>query len=338
MPAAKESLSAVLSAPGGPIEVKPVEVEEPGGGEVLVRMEACGVCHSDLLVAGLQKLPVVPLVLGHEGIGRVEAVGEAVTEFSEGDRVGMTYLASTCGECDFCRSGRERFCPSQSNLQYTRNGALARYALAPVQYLARIPDGVPPEQAAPLCCAGWTAYATIRETGLQAGQTVALFGMGGLGHLGLQYALHRGLRVAAVDVSDSKLDLARQLGAEIVLSSEDAGRVLLKAHGGVDAAVVFTASTAAVQEAFRSLRRGGTLVVVGLSTVRAELPVFETILKGITIRGSYLGSRPDLDEVFRLAAAGVGKPHVETHQLIETPELLERLRRGGLLGRAVVVF
>ena len=144
--------------------------------------------------------------------------------------------------------------------------------------------------------------------------------------------------MAAVDVSDSKLDLARQLGAEIVLSSEGAGRVLLKKHGGVDAAVVFTASTAAVQEAFRSLRRSGTLVLVGLSTVRAELPVFETILKGITIRGSYLGSRPDLEEVFRLAAAGVGKAHVETHQLIETPELLERLRRGGLLGRAVVVF
>lgn len=332
------TLAAILARPCGPVTVEPITLSEPGPGEVLLCMEACGLCHADLLVAGMQKLPLAPLVLGHEGIGRVEAAGTGVTGFSAGERVGVTFLAATCGECDFCRTGRERFCSREQNMGYNRHGMLASFAVAPAQYLVRIPDALPPERAAPLCCAGWSAWTAIRETGLRPGQTVALFGMGGLGHLGLQYARERGLRVAAVDVSETKLELARQLGADIALHSENSGRTLLKQHGGADAAVVFTASTDAIQEAFRSLKRAGTLVLVGLSASRPEFPVFETILKGITIRGSYLGARRDLEEVFRLAARGVGRPHIEPHRLRETPQLLERLRQGELIGRAVVVF
>ena len=330
--------AALLSAPRGAVAIASVPVAEPGTGEVLIRMEACGLCHSDLFVASLEKLPLVPLILGHEGIGRVEAVGAGVADFAAGDRAGITFLASTCGACELCLTGRERFCPRQLNFGYTVNGALAGYAVMPAPSLFRVPDALPAADAAPLCCAGWTAYGALREAALQPGQSVALFGMGGLGHLAIQYARHLGLRVAAVDLSESKLEMARSLGADLALSAENAGRTLQKQWGGADAAIVLTGSPAAIQQAFRSLKRTGTLITSGLSTNSYELPIVDTVLKGISIRGSYLGTRADLEEVFRLAQSGVGRAHIETHALDEAPELFEKMRRGEILGRAVVVF
>jgi propanol-preferring alcohol dehydrogenase len=330
--------AALLTAPRGTVNVSSVPVAEPGTGEVLLRMEACGLCHSDLFVASLERLPLVPLTLGHEGIGRVEAVGAGVAGWVAGDRAGITFLASTCGACELCLTGRERFCGRQLNFGYTVHGALAGYAVVPAPLLVRVPDALPAAGAAPLCCAGWTAYGALREAGLRPGQSVALFGMGGLGHLAVQYARHLGLRVAAVDVSESKLEMARSLGADLALAAENAGRALQKQWGGADAAIVLTGSPAAIQQAFRSLKRTGTLIASGLSTNQYELPIVDTVLKGITIRGSYLGTPADLQDVFRLAESGVGRAHVETHALGEAPVLLETMRRGGILGRAVVVF
>jgi len=330
--------AARLTSPRGNITVASIPVAEPGAGEVLVRMEACGLCHSDLFVASLEKLPLVPLTLGHEGIGRVEAPGPGAGRLAAGDRIGVTFLATTCGTCEWCLTGRERFCPRQLNFGYTVQGALAAYAVVPANALVRVPDTLPAAAAAPLCCAGWTAYGALREAGLQPGQSVALFGMGGLGHLAIQYARHLGLRVAAVDVSESKLEMARTLGAEMALPAENAGRALQKQWGGTDAAIVLTGSPAAVQQAFRSLKRTGTLVTSGLSTNQYELPIVDTVLKGISIRGSYLGTRADLAEVFRLAQSGVGCAHIESHSLDEVPVVLERMRRGEILGRAVIEF
>jgi len=330
--------AAVLTAPRGAVAVVSVPVAEPGTGEVLLRMEACGLCHSDLFVASLEKLPLVPVTLGHEGIGRVVAVGAGVDGFAIGNRAGITFLASTCGACELCLSGRERFCPRQLNFGYTVQGALAGYSVVPAPLLFRVPDMLPAAEAAPLCCAGWTAYGALREAGLRPGQSVALFGMGGLGHLAIQYARHLGLRVAAVDVSESKLEMARSLGADLALLAENAGRTVQKQWGGADAAIVLTGSPAAIQQAFRSLKRTGTLIASGLSTNQYELPIVDTVLKGISIRGSYLGTRADLEEVFRLAQVGVGRAHIETHSLDEAPELFETMRRGEILGRAVVVF
>jgi propanol-preferring alcohol dehydrogenase len=330
--------AAVLTAPRGTIAVASVPVAAPGAGEVLVRMEACGLCHSDLFVASLEKLPRVPIVLGHEGIGRVEVLGSGVAGFAVGDRAGITFLASTCGACELCLTGRERFCPRQLNFGYTVDGALAAYVVVPAPLLFRVPDALPAADAAPLCCAGWTAYGALREAALRPGQSVALFGMGGLGHLAIQYARHLGLRVAAVDVSESKLEMARSLGADLALAAENAGRTLQKQWGGADAAIVLTGSPAAIQQAFRSLKRTGTLITSGLSTNQYELPIVDTVLKGISIRGSYLGTRADLEEVFRLAQSGVGRAHIETHPLDQAPELFEMMRRGEILGRAVVVF
>lgn len=332
------TLAATISAPRGAVSITPIPVAQPGTGEVLLRMEACGLCHSDLFVSSLDKLPVLPLTLGHEGIGRVEAVGAGVNGLAPGDRVGITFLASTCGACDLCRGGRERFCPRQLNFGYTVNGALSEYAVVPAPMLVRVPDALPAAEAAPLCCAGWTAYGALREAALQPGQSVALFGMGGLGHLAIQYARHLGLRVAAVDVSQDKLEMARSLGADLAVPAENAGRTLLKQWGGVDAAIVLTGSPAAIQQAFRALKRGGLLIASGLSTNQYELPIVDTVLKGLSIRGSYLGTHADLEEVFRLAASGIGQAHIATHALDETPALFERMRQGAILGRAVIVF
>ena len=306
--------SAVLEA---------VHLGEPGPGEVLLRMEACGLCHSDVFVTTLEKLPLAPVTLGHEGIGRVEAIGAGVTGWAAGDRAGITFLGTTCGACEWCTSGRERFCPKQTNFGYTLQGVLSDFAIAPAAALVRVPEGLGAEIAAPLCCAGWTAYRALREAALERGQSVALFGYGGLGHLALQMARHAGLRVSVSDTSEAKRAQAREDGAEL-----DAR--------GLDAAIVFTAAPAAIPQAFRALKRGGTLVLVGLSVASYELPLVDTVLKGITVRGSYLGTRDDLDRVFALAAQGVLRPHVHTHSLAETPALLDRLRRGELPGRAVI--
>jgi propanol-preferring alcohol dehydrogenase len=278
------------------------------------------------------------LVLGHEGIGRVEEIGAGVTSVAMGQRVGITFLASTCGECEWCLTGRERFCPRQLNSGYTTPGVLAGYACVPAQHLVRVPENLSAPDAAPLCCAGWTAYRAIHEAGLEPGATIAIFGMGGLGHLAVQYARESRLRIAAVDVSEGKLELARAEGAEMTVLAENAGRNLQKQCGGVDAAVILTASLAAISQAMRSIKRCGMLVLVGLAHGIFELPVTETVLKGITVRGSFLGSSQDLQDVFRLAASGAVRAHIERHALEETPELLAKMHRGELLGRAVIEF
>lgn len=311
---------------------------QPLPGHVLLKMEACGICHSDLFIAGMEKPPVVPQVLGHEGIGRVEGVGDGVTSIAKGDRVGVTFLASTCGECELCRTGRERFCARQLNSGYTAPGVLAGFVSVAAQLLVRVPAGLNAAEAAPMCCAGWTAYRAVKETAAAPGATIAIFGMGGLGHLAVQFARHAGLHVTAVDVSDEKLALARSVGAEITVTAENAGRTLQKDYGGMDAAVVVTGSAAAAGQALRSLKRCGTVVLVGMAHGPAELPIVDTVLRGITIRGSFLGTREDLEEVFRLAATGVVRPHIEAHPIDDAPALFERLGRGDVAGRAVISF
>ncbi len=330
--------AVVLPAAQAAVTVSDLAIPQPPPGHALMQMEACGICHSDLFIAGMEKPPLTPLVLGHEGIGRVAGLGDGVSNLALGDRVGVTFLAATCGVCEWCRTGRERYCPRQLNSGYTAQGALAGFASVPVQHLARVPDQLSARDAAPMCCAGWTAYRAVKEAAVAPGSTIALFGMGGLGHLAVQFARHAGLRVAAVDVSEEKLALARSEGAEITVHAENAGRTLQKEHGGVEAAVVLTASVAAAGQALRSLKRCGTLVLVGLAHGIAELPIVDTVLKGITIRGSFLGTRQDLEEVFRLAVAGVVRPHIETHAIDDAPLLFEKLRRGELTGRAVITF
>jgi len=263
----RSARAAVLTAPQGPVEVRSIDLPAPGPREVLVRMEACGICHSDLFVSGLAKLPRTPLVLGHEGIGRVEELGEECTNLHKGDRVGITFLGSTCGQCTFCTTGRSRFCPKQKNTGYTLDGALAGYALADATQVIPISDAADAASLAPLCCAGWTAYGAVREAGLAPGDSLAVYGYGGLGQLALRYGLNRGLKVAVADVSENKLESARQAGAFLATPSTDSGKTIQKQAGGVDAAIVFTDSIEAMEQAVKSVKRTGTVVLVVAAAV-----------------------------------------------------------------------
>jgi len=330
--------AARLQCPRGAVVVESVEVPDPGSGEVLVRMEACGLCHSDLFVASQERLALAPLTLGHEGIGRVEALGADVSGWQRGDRAAMTFLATTCGACDLCRSGCERFCARQTNFGFTLHGALSGYAIAPAAGLVRAPESGAAAALAPMCCAGWTAYGAVREAALAPGRSLAIFGYGGLGHLALVIARSQGLRVAVADTSVPKLAAALAAGAEVAVPADAAGRTLQKEHGGVDAAIVFTGNPAAIPQAFRALKRRGTLVLVGVSLSQYELPLVDTVVKGIQIRGSYLGPRQDLESVFALAVSGALQAHIEAHAIDALPALLDRMRRGEILGRAVIEF
>jgi propanol-preferring alcohol dehydrogenase len=205
--------------------------------------------------------------------------------------------------------------------------------------LARVPPELPAVAAAPICCAGWTALGAVRGAGLIAGQWLAVFGLGGVGHLAVQYARHLGIKVVAVDVSEAKLDQARALGAEHALPAADAGRAIAKTLGGVDAAIAFTPAAEALREALRALKRRATLHLVGMADrARIEMPLNDAILKGIAVRGSYLGTRADLEDAFAMAAAGIALPHVEVCAPSEVAGVLDRLRAGQVLGRAVVTF
>jgi propanol-preferring alcohol dehydrogenase len=265
-------------------------------------------------------------------------VGSEARDFRTGDRVGITFLGSTCGECLYCKSGRERFCPKQKNTGFTLDGALAGYAIADAAQVIRIPEDLDAATVAPLCCAGWTAYGAVREAAVGAGGSLAIYGYGGLGQLALHYARAREASVVVADVSDEKLERARSTGAAFAVRSEDSGRAIQKQVGGVDAAIVFTDSTEAMQQAIKSVKRTGAVVLVGLTTRDLTLSVTEAVLKGLRITGSFLGTRDDLDAVFRLAGKQNIQPVKEIYTLEEVPKVLERLAAGEISGRAVIGF
>jgi propanol-preferring alcohol dehydrogenase len=328
--------AAQLTGPQQAVVVQPTDIGPPGPGEVLVRMQACGICHSDVFISGLPQLPLVPLTLGHEGIGVVVEAGSGVDNVRVGDRVGITYFASSCGECEYCKSGRERLCPKQKNFGYSAHGALTNHALVSAQQLIKVPTQLDAVKAAPLCCAGWTAYGALQNAGLKEGQTVAIFGFGGLGNYALQFALHQKLRPIVSDVSEEKLESARALGATTFLA-EGAGKRIAKETGGAHAAIVFTGAGPAIDQAFRSLKRAGTLVLVGLGA-DFTLPVTEAIQKGIRIQASYLGTRQDLETIFRLASEDSIEIPTSPCSLEEAPAALQQLKAGKIQGRAVVSF
>lgn len=332
--------AARLHEPRGAVVIDEIDEPAPGEGEILVRMEACGLCHSDLFIQSLEVLPRTPVTLGHEGIGVVEQLGPGVSGIARGDRVGITYLYRGCGQCGECVGGRPELCARQVHTGYDVDGAFGELTLAHAAHVARVPEGIDAVTAAPLCCAGWTAYRAVKNTGLLPGDWLAVFGVGGLGHLGIQFARLGGLRVAAVDVSPEKLALAEQLGAELMInaSSENAGRILRKQIGGVNGAVSFVAAAAVIRQAFGGLRRGATLVLVGLAVEQFALPLVDTIIKSIRVQGSFLGRQQDLAEVFELAHGGKIRIEAESRTIEELPAAFEDLRAGRLAGRAVVRF
>ena len=295
-----------------PLSVEEVPVRPLEPGQVRVRVEASGLCHTDIHAANgdWPVKPTPPFVPGHEGVGKVVELGPGVAEVALGDRVAMPWLGYACGTCDHCVSGWETLCLEQKNMGYSIDGGFGEYATAYGRYVVKVPDGIDPLDAAPLTCAGVTTYKAVKVAGTRSSDLVAVFGVGGLGHLAIQYATIAGGRVVAVDLIDEKLELARKLGAEFTINATQQDPVeAIQALGGADQAIALAVSPKAFEQAYGTLRRGGKLVFVALpADNHVTLPIFETVLQGITIVGSIVGTRTDLREVFELHAAG--KTHV----------------------------
>ncbi|MDG4750822.1 alcohol dehydrogenase AdhP [Micromonospora aurantiaca] len=332
--------ASVVTAFDRPMEITERPVPEVGPGEILVRIEASGLCHTDIHAARGEwpVKPTPPFVPGHEGVGLVEKVGPGVTEHAVGDRVALPWLGWACGTCKYCVTGWETLCESQRNTGYSIDGAHAEYAVAAARYAVRVPDGVDPFEAAPLTCAGVTTYKAVKVAGVRPGERVAIFGIGGLGHLAQQYAQIFGAETIAVDVTAEKLELATSLGAAHTVDAATTDPVeRITALGGVDVAIVLAASPRVIEQAHRSLRRGGRLVLVSLPADNAiTLPVFETVLKGITVLGSIVGTRADLAEVFALHAAGRTRVVYETRKLDDINDAVDDVLAGRVAARLVL--
>lgn len=332
--------ASVVTAFDRPMEITERPVPEVGPGEILVRIEASGLCHTDIHAARGEwpVKPTPPFVPGHEGVGLVEQVGPGVTEHAVGDRVALPWLGWACGTCAYCVTGWETLCESQRNTGYSIDGAHAEYAVASARYAVRVPDGVDPFEAAPLTCAGVTTYKAVKVAGVRPGERVAIFGIGGLGHLAQQYAQIFGAETVAVDVTAEKRELATSLGAAHTVDAATTDPVeRITALGGVDVAIVLAASPRVIEQAHRSLRRGGRLVLVSLPADNAiTLPVFETVLKGITVLGSIVGTRADLAEVFALHAAGRTRVVYETRKLDDINDAVDDVLAGRVAARLVL--
>ena len=325
--------AAVVRSFDRPLEIEELPIPVPGPEQVLVRIEASGLCHTDIHAArGEWPIkPSPPFIPGHEGVGIVERVGAGnMYGLEPGMRVALPWLGYACGTCKYCNTGRETLCMSQLNMGYAINGGFAEYALGYARHVVRVPDGVDPVDAAPLTCAGVTTYKAVKVSEARSSDLVAVFGVGGLGHLAVQYARITGASVVAVDVNEARLETARELGAEhVVKASEEDPVAAIQRLGGADAAIATAVSPKPFQQAYRSLARGGRLVCVGLPAENhLEIPIFETVLGALEVRGSIVGTRHDLEEVFELHRRGLTSVEYEERHLHEVNEAIEQVLDG----------
>ncbi|MBX0321001.1 alcohol dehydrogenase AdhP [Shouchella clausii] len=334
--------AAVVDQFNQQLEIKEVPVPTVEYGEVLVKIKACGVCHTDLHAAhgDWPVKPKLPLIPGHEGVGIVEEIGEGVTSIKVGDRVGIPWLYSACGECEYCLTGRETLCPDQLNAGYSVDGGYAEYCKAPANYIVKIPENLDFAEVSPIFCAGVTTYKALKVADAKAGDWVAIYGIGGLGHVALQYAKAMGYNVVAVDIMEDKLELAKRLGADLTVNGlqVDPVQEIKEKVGGVQAAISVAVTKKAFEQAYGSVKRGGTLVVVGLPNDELPIPIFDTVLNGVTVKGSIVGTRKDLQESIEFAAQGKVRTNIETQPLDKINEVFERMENGKINGRVVLTI
>lgn len=308
--------------------------------DVLVRIHACGVCHTDLHAChgDWPVKPKMPLVPGHEGVGEIIQIGSAITHLKLGDRVGVPWLYSACGQCDYCLEGQETLCLDQQNAGYSVDGSYAEMCLANGNYVVKIPNNLSYVDAAPLFCAGVTTYKALKVADVKPGQWAAIIGVGGLGHLAIQYAVAMGMNVIAVDTGAEKLDLAQKLGAQhcIDFNQQTPSKVIQDLVGGVQGVICTAVSKPAFEEAYRSIRRGGSCILVGLPPEEMPIPIFDTVLNGIKVIGSIVGTRKDLKECLQFAADGKVKAITEVKKLEDINEIFADMEKGEITGRIVV--
>ncbi|WP_440641220.1 alcohol dehydrogenase AdhP [Bradyrhizobium sp. PUT101] len=335
--------AAIVRQFGKPLVIEDVPVPQPGPGEVLVKVKACGVCHTDLHAASgdWPVKPVPPFIPGHEVAGIVAALGPGVKNLKVGDAVGVAWLHDACMACEYCETGWETLCEHQHNTGYSVNGGFAEYVIASAAFAAKLPATVDFAAIAPILCAGVTTYKGLKETEARPGEWVVISGVGGLGHVAIQYAKAMGLKVVAVDIAEDKLALAREAGADLAVDALAAGavdKVLAATGGGAHGVLVTAVSTAAFALALKMVRRKGTVSLVGLPPGEFPTPIFDVVLKRITVRGSIVGTRRDLDEAIAFAADGKVKAEVTKAPLAEINHIFDRMKAGKIEGRMVLDF
>jgi len=334
--------AAILHEFKTPLSLEDVARPKPAADEVLIEVEACGVCHSDVHVADgdwpqLARIVKKPLILGHEIAGRVVERGESVRDLQVGDRVGVPWIHRTCGECEFCREGNENLCVKQQITGVTVDGGYAELLKAPASHALPIPDGLSAAETAPLFCAGVTVYRALRQAHVSAGQRLAVFGIGGLGHLAVQIGRAFGAEVIAIDIADEKLALAQELGASRMLNAKSADVVkALRSEGGVHTAMVTSAAKPAYDMAFYCVRPTGTLLAVGLPAENICFPPILMAAVEIRIQASAVGTRQEIREVLAMAAAGKLRCQTARRPLSDVNAVLDDLRQGRISGRAVL--
>jgi propanol-preferring alcohol dehydrogenase len=335
----KTMKAAVVREFRKPLVIEDVPIPLPASGQIQVKIEAVGVCHTDLHAAegDWPVKPSPPFIPGHEGVGYVSAVGAGVRHVKEGDRVGIPWLYSACGHCEHCLGGWETLCERQQNTGYSVNGGFAEYAIADPDYVGLLPKNVGFVEIAPVLCAGVTVYKGLKVTDTRPGDWVVISGIGGLGHMAVQYARAMGLNVAAVDVDEAKLELARRLGATLTVNAKqtDPALYLKKEIGGAHGVLVTAVSPRAFEQALGMVRRGGTVALNGLPPGSFPLSIFDMVLNGITVRGSIVGTRLDLQEALQFAADGKVHATVSTDRLENVNDVFQRMREGKIEGRIV---
>ena len=318
-------------------ELRPLET-----GEALVDIEYCGVCHTDLHVAHGDFGKVPGRVLGHEGIGIVKEIAPDVKSLKIGDRVSVAWFFEGCGACEYCTTGRETLCRKVKNAGYSVDGGMAEQCIVTADYAVKVPEGLDPAQASSITCAGVTTYKAIKEAQLQPGQWTVIFGAGGLGNLAVQYAKKVfNAHVVAVDINNDKLALAKEVGADIVINGhevEDVAALIQEKTGGAHSAVVTAVSKVAFNQAVDSVRAGGRVVAVGLPSEMMDLSIVKTVLDGIQVIGSLVGTRKDLEEAFQFGAEGLVVPVVQKRPVSDAVDVFDEMEAGTIQGRMVLDF
>jgi len=340
MPTMRAAVARQFKAP---LTIEDVPIPEPGPGEVLVKVVASGVCHTDLhaIDGDWPVKPIMPLIPGHEGVGHVAALGAGVTDLKDGDAVGVPWLHHACRACEYCETGWETLCEKQANTGYSVNGGYAEYVIASAPFVGRLPANPDFVSMAPILCAGVTVYKGLKETEARPGEWVIVSGVGGLGHVAVQYARAMGMHVIGIDIGEPKLALARELGADLALDASDpelVAKVQRETGGGAHGVLVTAVSPPAFAQAIACTRRRATVSLVGLPPGDFPTPIFDVVLKRITIRGSIVGTRRDLDEAIAFAAQGKVKATVAAEPLDRVNDVLDRLRAGKIEGRVALTL
>lgn len=332
-------LAAYFTEDNSPLEIRETAIPRPGKGEVLVKMESCGVCHTDVhFWKGEDELPrPKPAILGHEGVGSIVAVGEGV-ELTAGERVGVGFVYSACGNCRECRRGLETYCQNSQATGVHVEGCFAQYIVAPADWVTHIPGELSSEEACPLLCAGVTAFSAVRKANIEPGSVVVVFGLGGLGQYAIQFAKLFGAKVVGIDLDPKKLETAKRLGAHAAYAPGEEAEKAIRELGGADALLSFAPSPQVFRNMFTLAAPTARFIQVALPNNPFTFKAAELIDLGITIIGSADGTRLERDQVMQLAKDGLVHSNIETMEFGAINEAFRRLDAGDADGRLVVRF